>query len=59
MFSGESASGWQQVAFSRPVAVIANTTYIASYHTAGHYAVDRNVFSTSGTRIRQRRSSIA
>ena len=27
-FSGESASGWQQVSFSSPVAITANTTYV-------------------------------
>ncbi|MBO0884038.1 MAG: DUF4082 domain-containing protein, partial [Mycobacterium sp.] len=38
-FSGESASGWQELDFSSPVAVTAGTTYVASYHTnTGHYA---------------------
>src|SRR5207248_1561837 len=38
-FSGESASGWQQVNFASPVAVSAGTTYVASYFApAGHYA---------------------
>lgn len=45
-FTGETASGWQQVNFSTPVAVTANTTYVASYHTnTGHYSVDENYFS--------------
>ena len=40
-FSAESASGWQQVSFSSPVAITANTTYVASYFAPnGHYAVD-------------------
>ena len=30
-FSGESASGWQQVKFTTPVAITANTTYVAGY----------------------------
>ncbi len=30
-FSGESSSGWQTVTFSTPVAIAANTTYVASY----------------------------
>jgi len=30
-FSGESASGWQEVSFSSPVAIEADTTYVASY----------------------------
>jgi Domain of unknown function (DUF4082)/Fibronectin type III domain/Bacterial Ig domain len=30
-FSGESASGWQQVTFAKPVAILPLTTYVASY----------------------------
>ena len=30
-FTGETASGWQQVTFSSPVSINANTTYVASY----------------------------
>ena len=30
-FTSESASGWQTVNFSSPVAITANTTYVASY----------------------------
>jgi Domain of unknown function (DUF4082)/Bacterial Ig-like domain len=38
-FTGESASGWQELQFSTPVPVTAGTTYVASYHTGtGHYA---------------------
>jgi hypothetical protein len=45
-FTGESASGWQQVNFSQPVAIAANTTYVVSYHTStGGYAVDINYFT--------------
>jgi Domain of unknown function (DUF4082)/Bacterial Ig-like domain (group 2)/Bacterial Ig domain len=48
-FSNESASGWQQVSFGTPVAITANTVYVASYHTAvGHYAGDQNYFTTVG-----------
>ncbi len=48
-FTGESASGWQQVNFSNPVAVTANTVYVASYHTnAGHFSDDMNYFVASG-----------
>ena len=36
-FSNESSSGWQQVLFSNPVAIAANTTYIVSYHTTASY----------------------
>ena len=45
-FSNESASGWQQVTFSQPVAIAANTTYVAGYHTnTGHYSADHGYFS--------------
>ncbi len=48
-FTGESASGWQQVLFDTAVPVTANTTYIASYLApAGHYAGDLNFFSNKG-----------
>jgi Domain of unknown function (DUF4082)/Purple acid Phosphatase, N-terminal domain len=48
-FTNETASGWQQVNFSIPVAVTANTVYIASYHTSvGYYSGDANYFATSG-----------
>jgi hypothetical protein len=40
-FSGESASGWQQVKFSSPVAILANSTYVAGYLAPkGHYSVN-------------------
>jgi Domain of unknown function (DUF4082)/Fibronectin type III domain/Bacterial Ig domain len=38
-FTGETASGWQQVTFATPVSIQANTTYVASYLAPkGHYA---------------------
>ncbi len=47
-FTGETASGWQEVTFTTPVPITAGTTYIASYHTStGHYSVDENYFTTS------------
>jgi methionine-rich copper-binding protein CopC len=46
-FSGETASGWQEVTFGAPVAVTANTTYVASYFAPnGHYAIDVPYFTT-------------
>ena len=40
-FTSETASGWQQVNFSSPVAISANTTYVASYLApSGHYSAD-------------------
>src|SRR5690348_16213635 len=48
-FTSENASGWQQVNFSSPVAITANTAYVASYHTTiGHYAGDASYFATAG-----------
>ncbi|GAB3970766.1 hypothetical protein GCM10029978_044720 [Actinoallomurus acanthiterrae] len=44
-FTNETASGWQQVNFSTPVTISVNTTYVASYHTPGHYAVSRPYFT--------------
>ena len=49
-FSGESASGWQQLTFSSPVTITANTTYVVSYHTdVGSYAVTSNGLSSAVT----------
>ncbi len=47
-FSGESASGWQQVTFTSPVSITAGTTYVASYHTAGYYSATQGQFSGAG-----------
>jgi hypothetical protein len=48
-FANETASGWQELDFSSPVAISANTTYVVSYHTnVGHYAADSNAFAASG-----------
>ncbi|MEA2869693.1 MAG: hypothetical protein QOE39_4408, partial [Bradyrhizobium sp.] len=48
-FTNETASGWQQVNFSNPVAITAGTTYVASYHTNGDYSADPNLFATAQT----------
>jgi hypothetical protein len=46
-FTNETASGWQQVSFATPVAITANTTYVASYYAPnGRYSVDDNFFAT-------------
>jgi hypothetical protein len=40
-FTNETASGWQEVSFSAPVAITADTIYVASYHTnVGHYSAN-------------------
>src|SRR5207247_6282129 len=47
-FTGETASGWQQVSFATPVAVTAGTTYVASYLApAGHYSFTANAFGAA------------
>ena len=47
-FTNETASGWQQVYFSTPVAVTAGTTYVASvYDPAGHYSSSPGAFSAA------------
>jgi Domain of unknown function (DUF4082)/Bacterial Ig domain/Cadherin-like domain len=48
-FTNETASGWQVVNFSAPVAITAGTTYVASYHTGGNYSVDLNYFGSTLT----------
>jgi Domain of unknown function (DUF4082)/Bacterial Ig-like domain (group 2)/Putative Ig domain/Bacterial Ig domain len=49
-FTAESASGWQQVVFTTPITIAANTSYTVSYHTFdGHYSADPNYFPTTGT----------
>jgi hypothetical protein len=49
-FTNETASGWQQVNFSKPVSITANTTYVASYHTnTGEYSANGNYFANAHT----------
>ena len=48
-FTDESATGWQQVLFSTPVAVTAGQTYVASYYApVGRFAYDTNFFGRDG-----------
>jgi Domain of unknown function (DUF4082)/Fibronectin type III domain/Bacterial Ig domain len=48
-FTGESASGWQQVSFSSPVQISPNTTYVAGYFAPnGHYSANSAEFSSAG-----------
>jgi hypothetical protein len=49
-FTNESASGWQELSFSSPVAITAGTTYVASYFTTtGHYADTQNGLASAVT----------
>ena len=48
-FTGETASGWQQVNFSTPVPIAASTTYVAAYLAPnGHYSYTSSGFATAG-----------
>jgi hypothetical protein len=48
-FGSESTAGWQTLTLTTPVAIVAGTTYVASFHTAsGNYAVTPNAFVSAG-----------
>jgi hypothetical protein len=47
-FSGETASGWQEADFISPVAIAANTTYIAAIFTTAASAYDAGYFTAKG-----------
>jgi Domain of unknown function (DUF4082)/Fibronectin type III domain/Bacterial Ig domain len=48
-FTGETASGWQQVAFSTPVSITPNTIYVAGYLAPnGHYSATGGAFASAG-----------
>ena len=48
-FTDETASGWQQVSFAAPVAIAADTVYVASYLAPqGRFAGDSNYFANAG-----------
>ena len=47
-FTGETASGWQEVSFSTAVAVSVGSTYVVSYTDPnGHYSATSGTFSSS------------
>lgn len=48
-FTDETATGWQQANFTTPVAITANTVYVASYHApSGGYAANASYFAAGG-----------
>ena len=47
-FVNETASGWQTLTFANPVAITANTTYVASYHTGGAFHYTWDTFRNQG-----------
>ena len=47
-FTGETATGWQQLNFAQPIPITAGGTYIASYHTTvGFYSLTENYFAAN------------
>uniref|UniRef100_A0A832I353 DUF4082 domain-containing protein n=1 Tax=Eiseniibacteriota bacterium TaxID=2212470 RepID=A0A832I353_UNCEI len=47
-FAGETASGWQQMLFTTPVAVTAGETYVVSVHSSsGHYGYTTSYFGAA------------
>ena len=49
VFSGETTTGWQQLNFATPVAIAANSTYVAAYHTtSGGLSYNLNYFLAAG-----------
>lgn len=47
-FGGETPQGWQEATLSRPVALEAGKTYIASYHAPnGGYSITQNAFGSA------------
>jgi Domain of unknown function (DUF4082)/Bacterial Ig domain len=48
-FTNEGSSGWQQVFFNNPIAIVANKTYVASYFApGGDYSADSGYLANSG-----------
>ena len=46
-FTNETSTGWQEVLFAAPVAITANTIYVASYFApVGRYAKNDNYFAS-------------
>ncbi|YBW38620.1 DUF4082 domain-containing protein [Nitrobacter sp. TKz-YC01] len=48
-FTQETDSGWQTVTFANPISIAAGTTYVASYHSNGHYANSSDYFTGTYT----------
>ncbi len=47
--TSEPNTGWQQVNFAAPIAIAANTVYVASYFTpSGYYSANSGYFASAG-----------
>jgi hypothetical protein len=47
-FSAATSAGWQQVNFSTPVAIVANTVYVAAYFSTTGFAYTGGYFTSAG-----------
>src|SRR5881296_779305 len=46
-FTGESASGWQEMNFAAPVPIVANGNYVIGYHAPwGNYSATSGFFTS-------------
>lgn len=51
-FCNETASGWQEVYFTTPIAIAADTVYVAAYHAPqGNYSYDHHYFDSEFDRL--------
>ena len=49
IFTSETETGWQRVDLTPPIAITANTSYVASYHApVANFSYDYDYFLTSG-----------
>jgi hypothetical protein len=50
VFSGETSTGWQQVTFSTPISIAANTVFVAAYYSSsGNYVGTPGYFVSAVT----------
>jgi hypothetical protein len=47
-YTGETASGWQQMNLPTPVTIVANTTYVVAYFSTTGFAYDASYFANTG-----------
>ncbi len=48
-FANETALGWQEAIFPNPIAITANITYVASYHTNKYFSSTDGFFANAKT----------
>jgi hypothetical protein len=47
-FTGETASGWQQMLFATPVPIVATKNYVIAYHTPTGWSATSQYFASTG-----------